>query len=44
LRPVEQQEIKLVGRADGETQTIGGEPRSGKTEKDKIDKETVDAD
>ncbi len=45
LRPVEQQEIKQVGRADGDTQTIGpGKPGSGKTGKDQTEKETVDAD
>jgi hypothetical protein len=40
MRPVGQQEIKRVGRADGDTPTIGdGEPDPGK-----VDKETVDAD
>lgn len=39
-RPVAQQEIKLVGRADGETPTIGDDkPGAGK-----VEKETVDAD
>ncbi len=45
LRPVEQQEIKLVGSADGDAQTIGGdEPEAEPPRKGKIEKETVDAD
>ncbi len=45
LRPVEQQAIKLVGVADGDTPTLGdGKPGAGKTGKDQIEKETVDAD
>ena len=43
-RPNEQQQINLIGRADGDTPTIDDEPRPGKTGKVKIDKETVDAD
>jgi uncharacterized membrane protein len=45
LRPVEQQEIKLVGAADGDTPTLGDDkPGAGKTGKDQVEKETVDAD
>ena len=37
-RPADQQEIKKVGRADGDTPTIGGgEPISGTTDKEKVD-------
>jgi uncharacterized membrane protein len=45
LRPVAQQQIKRVGKADGDTPTIGdGQPDANDTDKDKVDKETVDAD
>ncbi len=45
LRPAEQQQITLVGRSDGDTQTIGGsDAGGGKPAIEKADKETVDAD
>ena len=39
-RPVAQQEIKLVGKSDGDTPTVDGD----KPSPSKADKETVDAD
>ena len=39
IRPRDQQTVKKIGRADGDTPTIGDEPDPGKA-----DKETVDAD
>lgn len=45
MRSAEQRKIKKVGRADGDTPTIGdGKPDPQKIEQDKTDKETVDAD
>ncbi len=45
MRSAEQRKIKKVGRADGDTPTIGdGKPGPQQIEQDKTDKETVDAD